>query len=379
MQTPVITRVNSRRDRKAFIDLPYRIYADNPKWVPPLRLDTAHIINPKKNAFFDHGEMELFLARTASGEVVGRIGAIVNGMHLKKYEDGAGFFGFFESIDDLSVSTALFDAAGVWLRGKGLSCMRGPANPSLNDTAGLLIDGFDRQPAILMAYNAPYYERLLLDYGFERVMTMWSYYTSSRIIDDARLFRGADIVRRRNPGLTIREIDMDRFEEEANVLREIYNDAWSDNWGHVAMTDREFAQMAKDMKQIINPKLITIIEDDTGPIAFSASIRDMNYAFKTIPNGRLHPFGVFKLIFLLKMGVIRELRMPLMGVRKKYHGKGLDAWLVADITERAREIGLRGCEMSWVLDNNHRLKNFLETIGAVQENEYGLFETAVGA
>ncbi len=379
MQTPVITRVKSRLDRKAFIDLPYRIYADNPKWVPPLRVDTAHILSPKKNAFFDHGDMALFLARSTSGEVVGRIGAIVNGMHLKKYEDGAGFFGFFETVDDRVVSAALFDIAAAWLREKGLVSMRGPASPSLNDTSGLLIEGFERQPAILMAYNAPYYERLLLEYGFERVMTMWSYYSNSRIIDDSRLFRGADIVRRRNPGLTLREVDMDRFDEEANDLREIYNDAWSDNWGFVSMTDREFSQMAKELKQIINPKLLTIIEDDGVPIAFCVTIPDMNYALKTIPNGRLLPFGIFKLMFLQKMGVIREIRMPLMGVRKKYHGRGLDAWLVADMTERARESGVLGCEMSWVLDDNLRLINFLESIGAVKENEYGLFEKKIEA
>ncbi len=374
MSSVSIKRVNGRRDRRAFIQFPFDLYRDNPNWIPPLRLDTSHLINPKKNAFFEHGAMELFLAYSESGQVVGRIAAILNGMHLKKYDDGVGFFGFFECINDAGVAAALFQAASEWLSERNLTVMRGPANPSLNDVAGLLVNGFHVPPAILMPYNADYYESLLAENGFHQVMKMWAYYTHTRLVDDKRLFRGAEIVRKRNPSLSIRTINMGRFEDEAHVLMDIYNDAWSENWGHVPMTEREFDQMAHEMKQIVLPELINIIEDEGQPVAFSASVPDMNYAFATLRSGRLLPSGVLKLLAFLKLNAIREIRMPLMGVRKKYQGRGLDAWLVADIAVRARKLGMLGCEMSWVLDSNPRLKKFLETLGSAVPKEYGLFE-----
>ncbi len=373
-----IVKVTSRSERRAFLNYPYAHYRDEMHWVPPLRMDTSRLINPRKNAFFEHGRMQLFLARTGRATVVGRIAAVVNGMHLEKYRDAVGFFGFFECIDDEEVARLLFSAAADWLREQGLKAMRGPANPSLNDVAGLLIQGFKRQPAILMAHNMPYYERLLLSVGFERVMTMWSYYTNSRLVDEKRLSRGAAIVGKRYPGLTVRELDMSRWDEETQLMMDIYNDAWSENWGHVPLTEGEFKQLAKEMKMIVKPKLINFVEDDGVAVAFSASLPDINYALVTIRNGRLLPFGLFKLLFALKMNVIRETRMLLMGVKKSHQGRGIDALIVADVIQRNRDVGMLGCEMSWVLDNNHRLKNFLEGIGGVKENEYALFEMEVG-
>ncbi len=369
-----ISRVNSRGERRAFINYAYRLYKNDRYWIPPLRLDLSRILNPKKNAFFEHGKIELFLAKNESGSIVGRIAAIVNGMHLKKYDDSVGFFGFFECEDNLSVAQHLFGAASDWLGAQGIRSVRGPANPSLNDVAGLLVEGFERQPAILMPYNKAYYERLLLDVGFERAMTMWSYYAHPRFINEDRLVRGAKIVLARNPSFTVRIIDMDNWESEARIMLDIFNDAWSDNWGHVPMTDGEIKQLADEMKMIVIPDLINFVEDDGVPIGFSASLPDLNYIFSTIRNGRLFPTGALKLILGMKLKTVRETRMPLMGVKKSHQGKGIDALLVADMLKRHRAIGLLGCEMSWVLDNNPRLKNFLESIGGVKENEYALYE-----
>jgi GNAT superfamily N-acetyltransferase len=324
----IVRPVKGWRDRRAFIQFPYELYKDAPYWVPPLRLDTATLINPKKNAFFAHGDMQLFLARNRRGTVVGRIAAIKNGMHLSKYDDGVGFFGFFESIEDGDVSKALFDTAAGWLRGQGLSTMRGPVNPSMNDTAGLLVGGFDRQPSILMPYNLSYYEGLLNEYGFSRVMTMWAYYAHTKTAKMEKLKRGTDLIMRKWPSLSIRNMDMSRFEDEARLILDMYNDAWSDNWGHVPMTEAEFQQMAKELKQIVDPRLAIIVEDDGEAVGFAVSLPDLNYAFKTMKSGRLLPVGILKLLFLATSGVIREIRMPLMGVRKSHHGKGLDAMLV---------------------------------------------------
>jgi len=337
----------------------------------------GQILSAKKNAFFEHGKAAFFLARSSDGQVVGRIAGIVNGMHLQKYNDSVGFFGFFECIDDVEVSRLLFKAACEWLRSQGIQTVRGPVNPSLNDTAGLLISGFERQPAIMLTYNLSYYEKLLLDFGFERSKTMWSYYTNSRLVNAERLIRGAKIVMRRNPTLTIRELNMKEFDTDVRLLLDIYNDAWSDNWGHVPMTENEFTQLTKEMKPIVDPRLINIVEDNGEAVGFSLSLPDINYALVKIRNGRLFPSGLFKLLTMVKMDAIRETRMLLMGVNKSHQGKGIDMLIVADMLERNKKIGMLGCDMSWVLDENLRLRNFLDGIGCVKENEYALFEMPV--
>ena len=369
-----VRRVETRRDRSEFIDLPFTLYADSPYWVPPLRMDVSKTLNPKKNPFFEHGRIQPFLAVNDAGDTVGRIAAIVNGMHLDKYDDGAGFFGFFECIEEEHIAHALLDAAAEWLRLLGLKTMRGPASPSMNDTAGLLVDGFDREPSILMPYNPAFYQDFLESWGMESVMTMWAYYLHKKYVKIDKLRRGSSIVMRRNPSLTIRSLDMDRFDADARAIRDIYNEAWSDNWGHVPMTEEEFEHLASDMKQIIDPKLVFILEDDGQPVAFSIAIPNLNLALRHIPSGRLLPLGLPKILAYQSFGGIYEVRMPLMGVRKEYHGRGLHAPLVLATIETGPKIGYDACEMSWVLDTNKVLKNALEDMGGVIDKEYALYE-----
>ena len=371
---PVAGRAALRR----FIDLPYRLYEAHPYWVPPLRRDVAHTLDPRKNPFFEHGQIQPFLAEDADGRAVGRIAAILNGMHLEKYGDGVGFFGFFECAeDDASVAGALVEAAAAWLREQGLTAMRGPANPSLNDTAGLLVDGFDREPSVLMPYNPPFYEALLEGAGFARAMTMWAYYVHKKYVDVARMRRGVGLVLRRNPGLTVRTLDMGRFEEEARTVLDIYNEAWSDNWGHVPMTEAEFAKLAADLKQIVDPSMVFFLEREGEPVAFSICLPNLNQALKHVRDGRLLPTGLVKLLGYAKFGGIYEVRMPLMGVRKAYHGRGFDAVLILRTIEDGPGNGYDACEMSWVLDTNQVLKNALGSFGAIVDKEYALFEKSL--
>src|SRR5690606_34324215 len=277
--------VTSARDRKRFLDLVYRHYERDRAFVPPLRVDQEKTLDPKKSPCFEHGRIELFLAEDGRGQVVGRVAAIVNGMHLAKYDDDVGFFGFFETIEDYPVAEALLDAATGWLRDGGLRAVRGPVNPTINDVAGLLVEGFDRPPSILMPYNNPYYEDFLLRYGFERAMTMFAYYVHDAYLDADRLERGAALVRRRHPNLRVRTLDMSRYMDEALLAHEIYNEAWSGNWGSVPMTDAEFRHLANDLKQIIEPDLVVFVEvqDEAGrwePVAFSVSIPNLNQAIR---------------------------------------------------------------------------------------------------
>ena len=381
MNSPIhVEPVAGRRDRKRFIDFPYAFYRDDyPHWVPPLRRDVKKTLHPRKNAFFDHGDIQLFLATDGSGAVVGRIAAIVNGMHLQKYEDGTGFFGFFECVNDYAVAEVLFDAAHSWLREQGLHAMRGPANPSLNDTAGLLVEGFDEPPSILMPYNPPYHEDFLLRYGFERIMTMWAFYAHKKYAKTDRLRRGVDIIKHRNPGLKLRTIDMDRFQEEADAILDIYNDAWSDNWGHVPMTDAEFEQLASDLKQIVDPNIVFILEIDEEPIAFSIALPNLNQVLQHVPDGRLFPLGLPKLLLHTQLGTIYETRMPLMGVRSDYQGRGFDSWLILATMDNAPSYGYDACEVSWILDTNKPLLNAIDKIGATKDKQYAMFECVLSA
>jgi GNAT superfamily N-acetyltransferase len=372
-----VRRADSWRDRRCFVGFPYGLYEGHRYWVPPLRRDQKHTLNPKKNAFFEHGDMQLFLAEDEAGETVGRIAAIVNGQHLKKYDDGAGFFGFFECSGGEATAETLFEAAAAWLRRQGLKKMRGPANPSLNDTAGLLVDGFNRPPALLMPYNPPRYEDFLLESGFERVMTMWAYYAHYKYADATKLRRGTELVYRRHPGLELRTMDTSRFDEEARTIRRIYNEAWKDNWGHVPMTEAEFEQLAEELKQIVDPNVVFLLEDEGEPVAFSIALPDLNQALQHVKGGRLFPLGLPKLLAYTNFGGVHELRMPLMGVLPKYRGQGLYAPLVLATVEEAPRNGYPACEMSWVLDTNEVLKNALEEMGGVKDKEYAMFEKTI--
>lgn len=370
----VIRPVQSRRDLKRFIQFPYDFYRGNPFWVPPLRIDQHETLNPRKNPFFEHGRMQLFLALDINGRVAGRIAGIINGMHLKTHADNAGFFGFFETQEHFEIAEALLDAAASWLREQGMRIIRGPANPSLNDTSGLLVDGFDRVPSIMMAYNPPYYEDYLHRWGFSRVMTLWAYYIHRKHVAIERLRRGAAIVRRRNPGLSLRTLDMSRFDEEVTTIREIFNEAWSDNWGFVPATDHEFSHLANAMKQIVDPRMCFFVEMDGKPVGFTVTLPDINPALQRLPNGRLFPFGLAKLLILTKFAKVRELRMPLMGIRKAYHGRALDVLPVLETIEKCTDYGYYASETSWVLDDNHVMKNLLDSIHAVVDKEYAILE-----
>lgn len=371
-----IRRVSSGADRRAFLDFPYDHYADATHFVAPLRMDQANVLNPKKNPFFEHGEIEQFLAEK-DGKTVGRIAAIVNGKHLEKYADGNGFFGFFETIEDYDVAEALLDAASDWLRGKGLTGMRGPTNPSMNDVAGLLVDGFHRPPAILLPYNYPYYEEYLKRYGFERAMTMWAFYIHEAYINDKRMARGAQLVMRRNPDVSVRTLNMDRFDDDIAAAMRIYNEAWADNWGHVPYTKHEALHLAKELKPVIESDLFLFAEKDGVPVAFSATLPNLNRALKKLPRGRLLPFGLPKLLGTIKAGGIYEVRMALMGVLPEYRKLGTDVVLIHQTIVNGREKGYEAAELSWVLDNNQALVNSLEKLGCARDKEYAMFEKGI--
>ncbi|MEM6289381.1 MAG: GNAT family N-acetyltransferase [Bacteroidota bacterium] len=376
MPAVTVRPVRSSADRRAFLDLPYRHYAEDPHFVPPLRMDQANVLSPKKNPFFEHGAIELFLAERG-GEVVGRVAAIENGQHLAKYDDGNGFFGFFEAVEDYGVAEGLLDAASAWLAARGLTGVRGPANPTMNDVAGLLVDGFDRPPSILLPYNKPYYESFLQRWGFERAMTMWAFYVHEAYINADRMARGAEIVRRRNPGVSVRSLDLSRFDDDVATAMEIYNVAWAENWGHVPYTREEALHLAKELKPVIEKDLFLIAEIDGTPVAFAASLPNLNRALKKLSNGRLLPTGLPKLLATVKAGGVYEIRMALMGILPEHRNLGLDALLIHQTIVNGRRDGYEAAELSWVLDSNQPLINALEKLGCARDKAYAMFEAAL--
>ena len=369
--------VRTFRDRQRFIAFPYELYRSSAYWTPPLRREQAQLVFSKKNPFFQHGTIAPFIAEDASGRVLGRIAAIVNGTHRERYDDGVGFFGFFECLERYDVAAQLFDAASAQLKAEGFSALRGPMNPSINDCSGLLVNGFDRRPSLLMPYNPPYYHDFLLRYGFVQKIRMTAFYGAWRHLNVSRLQRGAEIVERRLPKLRVRNPDMDHFDAEVRIMWQIYNQAFAGGWGHVPLSEAEFEHMARSMRPILDPRLIFFLEHDGAPVGFSLSLPDVSPLLRRVKNGRLFPFGFIKLLGGAWFGECREVRTAVLALLPEYQRRGLDTLLVLKTIEHARQNGYVAGELSWVMENNLVLRNALGNLGAVVDKEYAIFEKQI--
>ena len=370
MPTDVTVRpVAAKRDLRRFIRLPWKIYRGDPNWVPPLILDQKDVLNTEKNPFYKHAEMQLFMAYRGE-EPVGRIGAIVDHNYISFQDDKAGFFGFFESIDDSAVSKALFEAAESWVRGKEMEHMFGPANPSTNHILGLLVDAFDRPPMVMMPYNPPYYADLIQGAGFRKIKDLYAYHMDESIPISDKIKRVTGIIRGKH-NVSIRHAEKKKFERELEFIKTVYNDAWIKNWGFVPWTDEEIEHLGKDVKTIAEEDLILLAEVDGEPAGFSLSMPDVNQALKHI-NGRLLPFGLFKLLWHSRK--INRLRTAIMGVSKKYRGMGIEAVFCYETYVRALKHGFTDGEISWVLEDNLPMRNIVERWGSVLYKTYRLYD-----
>ncbi len=373
MGSIVIRSVKSKSDETVFIKSQWKFYQGNPHWVPPLLMDRWKLIDKKGNPFYKHAEMELFLAER-DGRIVGRIGAIINDNHNKEHADKVGFFGFFESIDDQQVANALFDAAGKWLKQRGMTTMRGPASPSVNDEYGLLVEGFDKPPMILMAYNPPYYQRLVEGYGFAKAKDLWAYYLhSQRVFSNQKFIRVAELLKKRE-GLTIRPLNMKDFDNEVTRLREMYNKGWEGNWGEVPMTEEEFRYVAKDLKPIVNPELVIIAEVKGKPVGFGLSLPDLNVVLKDNKKGRLLPALVRMMLFKKRIDAIR---VVILGVIPEYRNSGIGGVLFYETGRRSVEQGYPHGEASWVLEDNVMMNRGAEMMSGEKYKTYRVYEKPI--
>jgi hypothetical protein len=367
-----ILRVANARQRREFVMLPYRFYRGDPNWVPPLVVDEKKFILPRHNPFLKYNRVELFLCRR-NGESIGRIAAVLNRDHQRYHGDRCGFFGMFECPDDPDAAERLLGAAAAWLREQGCDTLRGPASFSLNGVAGLLIDGFDRPPAVLMAYNPPYYRELLETLGFRQVMKFFAYEVSRETIRFPRAV-GRLEERLRGQGFTFRPFDLANAERDMGHVIDLFNRAWAGNWGFVPTTLAEGLDDLKKMRPVIKPDLILFAEKEGRPVGFSLSLPDINQALRPL-NGRLFPIGWLRLLRNLKR--IDAIRVTLMGVLREHRHLGIDLVFYKRTAENAYRLGIYKAEMSWILENNEPMNRVLRHINARITKSYAIYEKPI--
>ena len=371
-----ITKVGSPADRDAFIKLPWKIYANDPAWVPPLLIERKEFLDREKHPFFEHGKAEFFLARRA-GEVVGRIAASDDPKYNAIHGSNVGCFGMFEATDR-EVANALFNTAAEWLRELGRDEIMGPIDYSTNYLCGLLIDGFQHPPTLLTSHNPPFYSRLIEGWGFEKVMDLFAWWFANPANAAARLRRLAGALRKRAEKVTLRPGNLRDLPNEARRIRAIYNEAWEKNWGFVPFSEKEFAYMTKEMKPLLLPDLIWLAEIGGEPVGFILCVPDINVALKKI-NGRLTTFGVpiglAKLLYYKSR--LKTVRLVALGVVPKYRRHGIAEMLVLHIIEEAMlKRGFIG-ECSLILENNVMMNRFLEAIGAEKYKTYRIYRRSL--
>ena len=364
-----IRLVTTKQERKQFLNFPYQHYSDDEHWIAPLKMEQKKLIDEENNPFYNDGEIALFLAEQ-DGEICGRIAAIQDRRYNDHHDNKTGFFGFFECINDQSVVDLLVKVASDWLRERGHTDILGPANPSMMDEIGILVDGFEYDPSIMMPYHKPYYDKLLKNAGLRKEMDMYAFRVTQATVNLDRMYRAEEIVRRRLPKFELREVDLKNLDEEVEIVRHIFNKAWSGNWGFIPLKKAELKDLAKDLKLILDPKVAHIAEVDGEPVAFSIALPDLNQALKHL-DGTLFPTGIFKLLWHRRN--INQIRTALMGVIPKYQGKGIDAMLHKEAIVNGREVGYKSSELSWVLESNKSMIKVAEKIGAQIEKTYRMY------
>jgi len=358
---------DDRATLRQFIEFPYNLYRNDPYWVPPLRMAQKDLLDKKKHPFYAHAEMQCLVAMDG-GKPVGRIAAILDRNQFAP--DGVGFFGFFESVDSQPVVNALLHAAWEWLRSRGAKTMRGPVNPSTNYECGLLVDGFDSSPFVMMTYNPPYYAGLLERAGLRKIKDLLAYITTAAATAGHKAMRVADRAMR-SSRVAIRPVNMKNFKAEADAIWGIYSSAWSRNWGFAPLTREEFWLLAKDMKQILAPEFALIGEIEGRAVGFALAIPDINLALKPA-GGNLFPLGLLKILYHQRK--IKSLRVMALGVIDECRTAGVAAGFYATLIKSAQRLGYGDCEFSWVLEDNILMNRSIVSLGARRYKTYRLYE-----
>jgi GNAT superfamily N-acetyltransferase len=384
MASPIqIQECKTAAERLKFIQFWWEPYKSNPYWVPPLVVERQEFLDPAKNPYFEHGRAAYFLA-TRGGEPMGTISAHINDRHNEFHSENIGFFGFFECINDYAVAEALFQAAGDWCKSQGVNAIRGPASFSSNDDGyGFLIDGFDDSPRIYMPYNPPYYSEFAERFGFRKAMDLYAYALDTDVYKKGglppKLLRVTEKVRNRS-GITIRPVNMARFDEEVARVKSVYNSAWEKNWGFVPMSDVEFDHLAVGLKQILDPRVVFVAEKDDKFIGFSLSLPDVNQALlaaRPSPNPNPIAYNLMLARMMWHWKVARKitwLRVFAMGVVEEWRAHGVAAMFYYETAKVGLPAGYQHGEMSWILENNLMMNRDIQTMGGQVYKTYRIVE-----
>ena len=366
-----VTKVEGREALNEFICLPWPLYKDDPMWIPPLLLERRMHLSPK-NPYFEHAKYTSWIAYR-NQRPVGRISAQIDQLHLDRYQDDMGFFGMLEAEDHPEIFQKLFTTAETWLRSQGIKRISGPFNLSINQELGLLVEGFDTPPSMMMGHARPYYADRIEKNGYRKEKDLLAYIIDSDFKHCAAM---KTVTSRAKDRVRTRSLRKSRFDEELQIIRDIFNDAWSQNWGFVPFTNKEFEHLGKDLKLLLDEDLVKIAEVDGEPAAFIVVLPNINEAIHDL-NGRLLPFGWLKLLWRLKVKFPRTARIPLMGVRTRYHdslmGAALSFGVIGAVQNPGIKRGLKKVELSWILEDNIGMRNIIESIGGQVYKTYRIY------
>lgn len=371
-----IRKVADVKDMKAFIAVPWLIYRDDPNWVPPLKIERKQAFS-EKNPFFEHARWQAWLAYL-DGAPVGRISAQIDSMYLERHDEHTGFFGLIEAIDDAAVFEALFAAAEQWLKDQGMKTALGPFSLGINQEVGCLIEGFDSPPYLMMGHARPYYDASIKGQGYGKAQDMLSYeMVRETFIMPERVQR---LLQRLSQKIKVRRLDRSNKAADFEIMRSIFNDAWSANWGFVPFTRKEFSTIAKELLMIVPDDFIHIAEVEGKPAAFVVLIPNLNEAIADL-DGRLLPFGWARLLWRFKVRFPTTARIALLGVREEYQftrlGPALAFSVIQALIEPSLHRGLKCLEMSWILEENQGIRNVIETVGGYVTKRYRMYEKSL--
>jgi hypothetical protein len=369
--------VEGREDLDAFIKLPWRLYADSPNWVAPLLRMQEELFSPKHNAFFEHADVQLFLARRG-GRVAGRISAQVDHEHNRYHGERTGFFGFFESDDDPAVARALLGAAEEWLRGRGMDRLHGPMNFSANAEIGFLVEGHSMPPMVLMPYTHEYYLALVEGCGYSKAKELYAWRWQAQPVPPGSPEKMVAELRSR-PEVTVRRARMKDFRKEVSTILDLYNESFSENWGFVPATEAEADAMARDLKLLVDPDIVPVVEVEGVPAGVALAIPNLNEASRDL-NGRLFPFGFLKLLWRLKVRRVRSGRLVILGIKREFRTRkyaGLAYLLCDEIYRGATERGYEWAEFGWTLEDNNAINNIIQKVRAERYKVYRIYEKSL--
>lgn len=362
-------QLSSKKEITQFIKFPWKIYKDSPYWVAPLLVEEYRRLNPDKNHFFKYGSIKLFGVFEYKNKLVGRIAAIYNPKHNNIYKSNDGFFGLFECIDDHKVAELLFNSVKEYFKSQGINKLIGPVSLTTNEETGLLIEGFESTPTFMTNYSKPYYKTLVENIGFTKIQDLFAYQWDLSHQFPGKFFNLIESITKQNK-INLRKFDEDKFNEELQIIKHIYNTSFEETWGFIPLDDNEIKEMGEAFKLFADFDLIYLAEYENEPVGFCLTLPDINFVLKKL-NGRLLPFGIFKLLYYKNK--IISLRLNVLSIMPNHRKKGIAPLLIHNLFNQIKQKKYKNCELSVVMDSNKNMIQLIKNLGFKPSKVYRLY------